>query len=179
MRKVLYILGELSDGDIDWMASVGSQTEVMRDDTLIHEGKAIDSIYVVLDGKLGVHVGSQAHPVALLGRGEIVGEMSLIDKRPPSATVRAMSTSRVLRVPRSEIEAKFAEDLGFSARFHRALSVFLSDRLRSTVGQLGYGKPLSLDEDQEDEDELDLGVLEKVSLAGARFDLLLQRLSGH
>jgi len=177
LRKVLYILGELSDGDIDWLASVGSQTEVRKDETLIHEGKAIDSIYVVLEGKLGVHVGAQ--DVAQLGRGEIVGEMSLIDKRPPSATVRAVATSRVLRVPRAEIEAKFAEDLGFSSRFHRALAVFLSDRLRSTVGQLGYGQPLSLDEELEEEDELDLGVLEKVGLAGARFDMLLQRLRGH
>lgn len=36
---------------------------------LVHEGRPIASVYLVLDGRLGVHVGAQTLPVAQLGRG--------------------------------------------------------------------------------------------------------------
>ena len=57
--------------------------------------------------------------------------------------------------------------------------MFLADRLRSTIGRLGYGEEDSMDQDSEYEDELDLDVLDKVGLAGARFDWMLRRLRGN
>jgi bacteriocin-type transport-associated protein len=177
LRKVLFILGELSDSDIDWLANSGKRQQVATGEVLIEEGQAAPALYLVLDGHLGVFVkalgGSQ---IARLGSGEIVGEMSFVDARPPSATVRALEPSLVLAVPRSAIQAKLTADTGFASHFYRALAVFLSDRLRSTVAHLGYGKAQSLDEETEAEDELDPGVLDKVALAGTRFDWLLRRL---
>ncbi|MOA69292.1 hypothetical protein D3C78_1973980 [compost metagenome] len=58
------------------------------------------------------------------------------------------------------------------------MTVFMSDRLRSTVSRLGYGEGGPMDQDTEYEDELDMGVLDKAALAGARFDWLLKRMKG-
>jgi CRP/FNR family transcriptional regulator, cyclic AMP receptor protein len=114
--------------------------------------------------------------VARLRSGEIVGEMSFVDSRPPSATVQAVEPSSVLAIPRLALKARLSQDAFFAARFYRAMAVFLSDRLRSTVGLLGYGSGQTLEDEATYADEIDTTVLDNVSLAGARFDLLQRRL---
>jgi CRP/FNR family transcriptional regulator, cyclic AMP receptor protein len=179
MRKVLFILGQLSDSDMEWMLSAGTKESVASGNILIHEGKAIDFVYIVLDGKLSVSAAALGNKeVAALGSGEIVGEMSFIDARPPSATVKAREDSIVFAIPRSVLASKLEKDVAFAARFYHALAVFLSDRLRSTVSRLGYSDGASLDEEMEYEDELDPSVLDTVHLAGSRFDRMLKRLMG-
>ena len=118
MKKVLFILGELSDSDVDWLAEVGSREVVEAGRVLIRESSPIDRVFVILEGQFAVTVTAlPGKEVARLGSGEIVGEMSLVDQRPPSATVTALESGLVLAVPRREIEGKFAQDQGFSSRF--------------------------------------------------------------
>lgn len=177
MRKALFFLGILNDSDLDWMVAVGKKTEVQSGAILIQEGKPIDSMFVVLDGRLSVTVAAlQNRQVATLMCGEVVGEMSFVDSHPPSASVRADEKSFVLAIPKTVLTKKIGQDLAFAARFYRAIAVFLSDRLRSTVGLLGYGEGSKLDDDIEYKDELDAEVLDNVALAGARFDWLQRRL---
>lgn len=180
MRKVLYVLGQLHDRDVDWMARNGRKQEVAAGTVLIHEGKRTPAIYFLLDGSLSVTV-AQYGEVARLGPGEVVGEMSLIDSAPPSATVTAHDASIVLALDREALNEKIAEDDGFARRFYKALAIFLADRLRGTVRHLGYGAGEgegSLESDEILEDELDEGLLDSVSNAGDRFNRMLKTLLG-
>jgi bacteriocin-type transport-associated protein len=177
MRKALFFLGILSDSDIDWLIGAGRRQPIAAGTVLIKEGIPVDAIYILLDGVLKVSsVGVEQVEIARLRSGEVVGEMSFVDARPPSATVSALEDSVVLAVPRAQLNAKL-KDAEFAARFYRALAVFLADRLRTTVGWLGYGRRAVPDRVDE-EDELDSDVLEGVAMAGARFEWLLQRLRG-
>jgi bacteriocin-type transport-associated protein len=177
MRKVLFILGQLSDLDIEWLIAAGRKEQIPAGTTLIHEGKAIDALYIVLDGLLSVTmVALGGQEIARLGSGEMAGEMSFVDARPPSATVLALQDSMVLAVPRRQLVAKLEQDAPFAARFYRALATFLSDRLRGTVSRLGYSEGQSLQEDIEYSDELDDNVLDTVHLAGTRFERILKQL---
>ena len=177
MKKVLFILGELGERDIDWMLATGSKEQIPAGTTLIQEGEPIVALYIVLDGLLAVSSKAlRDQEIARLGSGEIVGEMSFVDARPPSATVTAIENSVVFSIPRSQLTLKLQQDSDFAARFYRAIAMFLSDRLRGTVVRLGYGGGQPLDEEIEYEDELDLNVLDNVYLAGSRFDQMLKRL---
>jgi CRP-like cAMP-binding protein len=134
---------------------------------------------VLLDGQLAVSIGgSQGKEVARLQSGEILGELSFLDSRPPSATVTALTEISVLSIPRSLLSVKLEEDLGFAARFYRALGIFLASRLRRTQKTLGYESERILDDESEHEDELDPELLDNVALAGARFDWMMRRLRG-
>ena len=93
----------------------------------------------------------------------VVGEMSFLDSQPPSASVRAVKKSWVLAISRKSLTDKLASDMAFAARFYRALGVFLSDRLRSTLGLLGYGSGQRLAE-REYADEIDPDTLDNESL---------------
>lgn len=180
MQKAMYILGELRDSDITWMGRTGSRRTVEPGTVLIREGESIDAMYIVIDGRLEVVLGNDTR-VATLGAGEIVGEMSLIEKRPPSASVVAVEESRVLAIPQDAIREMLKKDQAFAAGFYRALAVFLSDRLRATMGRFGYGNPAEQEDEAarlEEELELDEGVLDNVHLAGDRFRRLAGLLDG-
>lgn len=177
MRKVLFYLGEVSDQDVEWMISAGRKESVPEGQVLIHEGTPIDAVYIVLTGTLSISVAALGNrQLNRVGCGEILGEMSFIDARPPSATVTALDDAIVFAIPRSLLAAQLAQDTGFAARFYRAISLFLSDRLRSSVMRLGYGE--GLDEKDVYVDELNPSVLENIHLAGSRFDRMLKRLIG-
>ncbi|HYZ26500.1 MAG TPA: cyclic nucleotide-binding domain-containing protein [Geminicoccaceae bacterium] len=177
MRKVLYILGQLDDADVEWMAEVGYRERVADGQVLIPEGQEIDAIYIVLEGEVTVDVAGLGE-IARLGCGEIVGEMSFVDARPPSATVAASGEGQVLRLDRGVLLDRLKTDDAFASRFYHAIAVFLADRLRETVVRLGYGEVERLSDAAEIRGELDDHALEHLHLAGGRFSRLLELLLG-
>jgi CRP/FNR family cyclic AMP-dependent transcriptional regulator len=179
MKKVLFILGELTDDDIDWMIAISTQERVPAGTVLIQEGQLIDALYIVIDGNFTVSVQVLGDKqVAHLSSGEVIGEMSFVDERPPSATVTAAVESLVLSIPREELAAKLQQDIGFASRFYRALAIFLSDRLRGTVSRLSSGREPSAEERTAQENSLAPNIRDNLALGGTRFDWLLRRLRG-
>lgn len=180
MRKALFLLGILDDSDLDWMLKVGARREVPAGTVLIQEGRGIADIFVIVDGLFAVRTSrTGTTDVARLRSGEIVGEMSFVDTRPPSASVVSLEPSLVLAIPRATLEQKLSDDIAFASRFYRSLAVFLSDRLRSTVGRLGYGGPgpeAPEDAGPSNDEEMDPATLDALSIAGARFDFLQRKL---
>ncbi len=154
MRKALYILSDLQDDDIIWMAREGEVRRIDAGESLIEAGVAVTHLYFVIDGSLAVASRAGAR-LAELGLGEVVGEMSFVEKRLPDTSVRALSPTTLLAIPRDRMLAAFDRDNGLAMRFYRALAVFLSDRLRSMSS--------------EDDGELDEGLLDNVQQAGERF----------
>jgi len=169
-------MGVLDDGDVEWLARSGT-TELVRSGTvLIYEGQPIEQVYVVLEGKLSVSIkATGGREVAALLAGEIVGELSFVDSRPPSASVTAAQDSYLLVLPRDVLTKKLNSDDAFAARFYRAVATLLADRLRKTTSHLGYGNW----REASDPDELDEALMDSASLGSTRFDRLLKQLRIH
>lgn len=157
--------------DIEWMIHNGNKQDLEIGDRLIRKGESIESLYIVLSGQLSVtaDLGNNQN-IAMLGSGEIVGEMSFLESRPPSVSVIASKPSSVYCISRKLIETRLTTNLEFKANFYYALALFLSNRLRKTTDRLGYGIP-------EEEDLIDVNVLNGVSQAGLRFSQILQKFS--
>ncbi|MEH2137572.1 cyclic nucleotide-binding domain-containing protein [Nostoc sp.] len=187
LRKVLFVFAILDDGDIDWMISQGVRTKVNPGKVLIEEGKPVEALYILLDGKLGVFVTTPHNKlaereIAQSVKGEILGEMSFVEATTASATVKAAESSVLLALPQQKLAEKLKRDAGFTARFYRAIAVVLVDRIRDRLFRRGFGKlAYQLDqllaEDIEVEDELNLDTLDNTALAGARFDWMIKRLN--
>jgi CRP-like cAMP-binding protein len=178
MRKVLFIFGVLNDSDVDWMARAGSRRTIGKQEVLIHEGVPIDAVVLLLQGRMGVNL-SGAGEIAQIAAGDFIGEMSLVDSVPPSATVTAKVDCVVLFVDKQVLQRKLAGDYAFASRFYRALAILLSDRLRATERRMAYGEQEHGlgHEAARLKDELDPRVLDQVSVAGERFDRLLKLVS--
>lgn len=169
MKRVLFFLGQLNDRDVEWMITNGSKLTLETGDRLINKGESVDSLYIVLSGQLAVCTNNN-ETVAKLEAGEIVGEMSFLESRPPSVSVIVTQPTVVYQISREMITARFLTNMEFRANFYYALALFLSNRLRKTTDQLGYGNP-------EEEDLIDINVLDGVAQAGARFGQILHRFS--
>ncbi len=175
MRKVLFLFGELRDTDVDWFARTGRSVRLDAGGFLMHQGQADPYLYIVLEGELDIIIAGIGN-IAVIGSGEVVGEMSFVSDLMPSADVIAKSLCRILAIEREALRNHIEDDPEFGLRFYRALAVFLADRLRGTVQRLGYGG-----HDQSDDEppvhELDDNLLDIVYMAGLRFERLVDQLA--
>lgn len=98
-------------------------------DALLKAGMANRTMFMILEGRFGVYLGSGCHEcIAEISAGGTVGEMSVIDERPTSATVKALEPGRVLAVDEDTFWLLVAASHAFSAN----LLVLLSSRMRET-----------------------------------------------
>ena len=134
MPKQNCLLEVLSDEDIEWLISAGEVIQICKDSILIEEGKSGDSLYIVLGGVFTVNLAIlQNQSVAHVLSGDILGEMSFVDERPPSATVQAKEDAEVFRIYSQVLSEKLENDFAFASRFFRGTCVVLADRLRDTL----------------------------------------------
>ena len=175
MRKVLFIFGELTDGDVEWLAKAGERIHLEPGTVVIAAGSRVDYLYIVLDGQVAIK-SAAGKEFSRLESGEILGEMSLVDPAPAMVNVEAATSATLLRIPDAKLRDKLAADAPFAARFYRAICVFLADRMRASTQRLGYGENLAAADAARG--ELNENVLENLHLAGARFDRMLKKLAG-
>ncbi|WP_367393040.1 cyclic nucleotide-binding domain-containing protein [Lewinella sp. LCG006] len=170
MKRVLFVLGHLSDSDIEWMIENGTKNNYYEGQHLVTQGESIEHIHIVLSGHLRIF--SEDRPeldIAQIGSGEIIGEMSFLDERPPSVSVVAIEDCSVYSISLERMKQYMEVNTRFAARFYYSISLFLSDRLRKTTSRLGYGSV------EDDIDEINLNVLNQVGKAGSRFTRMLNR----
>ena len=112
------------------LAAAGERRVFAEGDELMRQGDDANSMFVVLSGKVRVtreHRDLSAPMVlAILGPGEIVGEMGLLDGEPRSATVDAVEDTITMEVSK---EALTRAVLRYP-ELYGALAKVLSKRLR-------------------------------------------------
>jgi hypothetical protein len=105
-----------------------------RGEPIFRKGDVGAELYVVLDGEIRIHLDHDGHQVTLatVGVGKVVGEMSVFDDQPRSASAQATvdTTVRVLR--RDRMQAIVHENPEVLLEFVRNLS----QRLRAMDEQL-------------------------------------------
>src|SRR5436190_17112123 len=127
-------------------ASLFNNTTPVRlkgDEVLFLSGDAGDGCYRVADGLLQVTMMSRAgteHILAFLGSGAIVGESSLIDGLPRSASVVAVRPAQLSFLSRGAFE-EFANK---HPEVYKSLLALLAARLRETDATVAAGSFLPL-----------------------------------
>ena len=92
--------------------------EYKSGEVIIHQGDAGNCMYVIQEGEVEVirsHNGNAVR-LAVLGRGEFFGEISLFEKEQRSATVRALGDARIMTVDKKVFLRRIQEDLTLAFR---------------------------------------------------------------
>jgi CRP/FNR family transcriptional regulator len=108
---------------------------VDRGQILFLEGDQGDNIYCIKEGAIKVFVltpNGKEKILALLGPGDFLGEMALIDEKPRSATAQALENSRVMVLNKASFCAQIKENPLIAYQ----LIQMLVARLRHTDEQL-------------------------------------------
>jgi hypothetical protein len=104
---------------------------------LIRRGADGGDIYMVESGRLEV-VDTRQNPervLHVLGAGRMVGELSFVDQAPRTMDVRAVDVCLIRHWSRGDLLRVLESDVALSARFYSALSIAVTDRLRTNGAQ--------------------------------------------
>ncbi|MGH3496098.1 MAG: Crp/Fnr family transcriptional regulator [Nocardioidaceae bacterium] len=120
--------------DDDAVASLGtsmSETKIRRGEVLFREGDSGDRCYIVSDGKIKLGRSSadgRENLLAILGPGQMFGELSLFDPGPRSATATAVTDCALMSLSHEELN----KWLNSRPDVARGLLYQLAGRLRRT-----------------------------------------------
>jgi CRP/FNR family transcriptional regulator, cyclic AMP receptor protein len=106
------------------VASLCQQVDLVGGQVLFEAGEVGDSMFVVASGLVQVKRGAEL--IAVLGPGEVVGEMGALDLEPRSATVVAAEPSRLIRLERNDLMDLLTD----YPELMRGLAEMLVDRIR-------------------------------------------------
>ncbi len=121
--------------------------EVNPGEYVFREGDRGDYICFVEEGSLDVMKRSSAGGsaiIATLTKGRSVGEMSVIDNFPRSATIRARTKATLLTLTRSRFDLILEQEPTIGVKILKGIARLLSQNLRRTSSQLAdYMGPLT------------------------------------
>ena len=123
--------------------------EIEEGALVFREGEVGDCVYFVIHGELEVIKGATSEGkegvvISNLSKGRSMGEMSVIDKTPHSATVRARTGSTVVTLSAEGFDIILEKHPRIGIKILKGLSRLLSLNLRKTSTRLAeYMLPLS------------------------------------
>ncbi len=129
LRQVDLFSG-LTDRGLKAIARAAAPVDHQAGREIVEQGGGHAGFHVIVEGRASVHVHGQHRRD--LGPGDYFGEISLIDGKPRSATVRAETPLRT----QSIVSWDFHQLLGAQPDLARALLVTLCARLRDAETDL-------------------------------------------
>jgi CRP/FNR family cyclic AMP-dependent transcriptional regulator len=126
----------ISASEMNDVARICEEMTYKAGDVITEQGKPGDELFIIFDGFVEVlHRGAESDSVPRaivnLGRGQIVGEMALVDRGPRSATVRALSDkTTVLTIHREAFERLCEQNHRLGYIVMRNIAADLSFKLR-------------------------------------------------
>lgn len=137
-RQFFPALQHFSAEDMDALASTAPVQRFAVGDLLCEQGKPGDSCFLLVSGQVEVirGLGERSVSVATLGKGEIVGQMALVDGSPRSASVRVVAPVTAMVLSRDVFESLLAAESPIALRFQKQVVTAGVRQLRKATAQL-------------------------------------------
>lgn len=140
--KHVHLFRYLNYAELNKVLGMTRAIRVSSRGVLIREGDQGKEMFIILSGSVSVEKGGKE--VAVLQAGKMVGEMSIIDQAPRSASVIAREATEVLAISRESFVAFMRKESQISVKVLWAMAVELNQNLRKTTEKL-IGKPVITD----------------------------------
>ncbi len=118
--RAVPIFTELRDDFLVRLASIMDELSFPANHTIFTEGEEGRSLYIVVSGRVRVHLRSQE--LAKLEQGACFGEMSLFDAEPRSASVTTLNPCDCLVLTQQQLYEAIDETPGIAVNIIRLLS---------------------------------------------------------
>ncbi len=135
------LFASLPEPDLRKICEATWDVDLVAGDILFKEGALGDNAYVVRRGEMDVLRSSTGSDVllAVVGPGEVIGEMALVEEAPRNATLRARSDTRLLAIPKAEMDKL----LDTSTSAARAMFTNVLQRWRTTESALRQNEKMA------------------------------------
>ena len=92
--KSIPMFRELDVFTLQQIQKISAYKKILAGEMLMREGEEGDSLYIVISGKVGVYKNEKQ--ISEVSKGDLVGEMAIIDKQKRSATIKTLEESTFL-----------------------------------------------------------------------------------
>lgn len=126
--KNIYFFHAMPEESLEKIAALCTEHAYSRGDILFFEDMVGDSFFIILEGELEIWKRYGSADAILLGvssAGQPLGEMSLIDERPRSATVRARTPVRVYRINAKDFTTLLSTDTAMCLALLKAVTMMV------------------------------------------------------
>jgi signal transduction histidine kinase len=140
--RTVPLFQQLTDADLDRLASASAEVVLEDGEQLFAEGDAGPSAYVITGGEIEIvkTAGSREVRLAVRRPGEVIGEMALLREAPRSATARAFGgRATLIDIPKSAMDLLMMS----SIEAVRGLFRVLLDRWESTQALLAQNERMA------------------------------------
>lgn len=134
------IFKELRDDFLVRLASVMEELSFPANHVIFTEGQEGRSLYIVVSGRVRVHIGNQE--LVQLEQGTCFGEMSLFDSEPRSASVTTLEPCSCLVLTQQQLYEAIDETPGVAVNIIRLLSRRIRE-LNQKMNMLQQDPPIS------------------------------------
>ncbi len=118
------LFADLEQAELESFSQVAVPRSFPAGTRVFHEGDTSDACYIVSSGSFRVtreHSDGRAITLATLGRGEVFGELAMLDHDVRSASAEALDEGELLALPASEVRALLARHPEISVKLVAAL----------------------------------------------------------
>lgn len=128
--KKIPLFASLPYADQENLVSLVRRKAIRKGELLFRQGDEGTALYIILEGRIKISVSRRTDTVtlAILGQGEFLGEMALLDDLPRSADAMALEDSQLYALNRKD----FLSFLKNNENAVHAVLTALSLRLRKT-----------------------------------------------
>jgi CRP/FNR family cyclic AMP-dependent transcriptional regulator len=136
---------ELGSANLETLLAATTPLELPARRKIIRDRMSVDSLYLILEGKVSISVEANKRAIKLgeLGPGEWLGEVSVLSgELLASSTVTTETPSRFLRLRHEKFEELIWKNAEVSGVLLRQLVLMLADRLRKSGATLKQPPPV-------------------------------------
>ncbi|HLX79573.1 MAG TPA: cyclic nucleotide-binding domain-containing protein [Burkholderiales bacterium] len=122
--KSVPLFASFPDDQLRMLVTVVTRRSAPRASVIMAAGDQIDSLYIVISGRLKVMMGDSDGKeviLSLIGPGEFFGEMGLIDDSPRSASVITIEPCELVSITKRDFKKCLAENFEMSMAVMRGL----------------------------------------------------------
>lgn len=132
MASLTPLLANFTPEELSLLSSFGDSRSYEVDQIVIRQGEENDHLYLVLKGRLDVFqdIDGMNKKVAGLEAGDSMGEVSVFDPGPASATVCANTEAEVWLITRDSLDRLHSANPKVAYRLLSRITTCLSKRLR-------------------------------------------------
>lgn len=141
LLRPLSMFHGLGDGELRKIARLFVQKLYRGGDVVFPKGASGEEAYVILRGKINIHLDTAAPPIAQLVEGKIFGELAFLDGAPRVANAVAAQPSILLVMQRSAFNDLVRREPNLGMSVMRNLALDLAIKLRGVNDALsGAGR---------------------------------------
>ncbi len=98
LLKRTQLFAGLTEDDLEQLASICLEKKLTPEEIIIHQNTTGTEMYIISEGEVEVFIQglTDARSLVILGNGQVIGEMALIDQGYRSASVRARKRGALL-----------------------------------------------------------------------------------